>query len=461
MLEFKDVSLKYTDEMVLDKVSMKFEPGTVTVISGNSGCGKSSVIKLINGVIPHFSRADFSGKILLGGQNIYTESIAGRSRHISTVFQNPKSQFFSVNSYDEIAFALENRNVPSEEIINKIAVYSKLLATENLLGKNIFMLSGGQRQMVAITGVVVMDGLVYIFDEPSSSLDSDAIEQFKDIIAKLKEMGKIIVIAEHRLYFLKGIMDKLYILNNGQVDEIEVGNLREEKLKSYNLRSLEKTEKSSLKDGDHCYFVTKSLREKKQESGILRMDNYKYSYRGGNPVFDMNFSLNRGINFIIGENGIGKTTFIRCLCGLNKKFKGKTYYNGDRLKRSSDYISLVMQDVNYQLYTESVWEEVSLVSGDSEEKEGVLKCLNLIDKKEAHPQSLSGGEKQRLLIANAILSEKPIVILDEPTSGLCKKQMISIVKYLHKMEREGKTVIVVTHDYEFIKACGGRIYEFV
>ena len=122
---------------------------------------------------------------------------------------------------------------------------------------------------------------------------------------------------------------------------------------------------------------------------------------------------------------------------------------------------MVMQDVNYQIFTESVWSEISIVSQDDAKKERVLKELMLYDKKDSHPQSLSGGEKQRLMIALAIVSLKPIVILDEPTSGLCKGQMASTVKYLQKMKEEGKTVIVITHDYEFIKECKGVVFEFL
>ena len=122
---------------------------------------------------------------------------------------------------------------------------------------------------------------------------------------------------------------------------------------------------------------------------------------------------------------------------------------------------MVMQDVNYQIFTESVWNEISIVSDDDIEKEQVLREFSLYNKKDSHPQVLSGGEKQRLMIALAIVSEKPIVILDEPTSGLCKEQMLSVIKYLKRMEKEGKTIIVITHDYEFIYECGGIVYEFV
>lgn len=457
MLEFKNVNLKYAEDTVLDGISMQFEKGTINVITGNSGSGKSSIMKLINGVIPHFTKAYFSGEILFNKKNIYELDIAKRSESISTVFQNPKSQFFSIDSFDEIAFALENRNIPRDKIIETIEEYSTLLNTKHLLGKNIFKLSGGQRQLVAITGVAVMDGEVYIFDEPSSSLDGSSIDEFKNVIEKLRDMGKIIIIAEHRLYFLKELMDKLYILNKGRVTELNKDDIREETVSTYELRTLEKIVKENI----DCEWSKKNVYEKCAPHGALEMRDYKFCYGRGKVLFDMDLSIDKGINFIVGENGIGKTTFIRSLCGLNKKFKGKTFYNRERIKRPQDYISLVMQDVNYQIFTESVWEELSLATEDDLSKERVLRALNLFEKKDSHPQSLSGGEKQRLLIANAILSDKPIVVLDEPTSGLCNKTMKSVVNLLDMLKERDKIVIVVTHDFEFIKNSNGKVIEFV
>ncbi len=153
---------------------------------------------------------------------------------------------------------------------------------------------------------------------------------------------------------------------------------------------------------------------------------------------------------------------MRCLSGLNKNFKGQTYYNNQAIKPSYNWISEVVQDVNYQLFTESVWTEISIVSDNKKSKKDALTQFGLSDKLERHPQSLSGGEKQRLLLAMATASNKPIVILDEPTSGLCRRQMERMVEDLHEMAKSGKLIIVVTHDFELIKTCSkGRIIEFV
>ena len=178
------------------------------------------------------------------------------------------------------------------------------------------------------------------------------------------------------------------------------------------------------------------------------------------PIVDISISFPCGINFIIGRNGIGKTTFIRKLSGLSKG-KGTSLFGDRKLSKNYEFVSMVMQDVNYQLFTESVWQELSIVSSDDVAKEKILRELNLYDKRELHPQILSGGEKQRLLIGMVKASDKPIIILDEPTSGLCKSKMMKMIDYLHEMEAQQKVVLVITHDYEFIHQCGGSVFEFV
>ena len=465
MLEFKNFSLAYEnydgkENKIFDNINLYFEKGSVNVISGESGSGKSSFIKIINGIIPEINNAKFSGQVLFDGKNLFDEDITDRSQYISTVFQNPKNQFYCINSSDEIAFALENRNVKRDEILRKIDYYTKLLETDKLLDRDLLKLSGGEKQLVAITSVALMDNEIYIFDEPSASLDNNSIEKLKNIIKVLQEKKKIIIIAEHRLYYLKDILDKLFIIEDKKINSYKREEINESFIKSHKLRTINEIKKEDL---NKLKYIKKSFFDKNyDDKKIIQCKNFYCKYREiENVIFDFNISFDSGIYFLIGENGIGKTSFIRNLCSLNKKQKGDLYYESEKIKRSYEKISLVMQDVNYQLFTDSVYSEISIVSQDKALKEKILRELGLWDKRESHPQALSGGEKQRLALGLALASQNKIILLDEPTSGLCLKNMEKLIGFLKEMKKQNKTIIIITHDYEFIKSADENVLEFV
>lgn len=460
MLEIRNLDLRYEGKRIFSNLSSVFRPGEITVVSGASGCGKSSLLKLINGIVPQFEKADLSGDILFKGKSIAKQDVAKRSGYVSTVFQNPKNQFYAIDTRDEIAFALENRNLPGPEILACIDRYTELLGTKALLNRNIFKLSGGEKQMVAVTAVSCMEQEIYLFDEPSSSLDRKTIDRLAAALKALKNLGKIVIVAEHRLFYLRELMDVLLILRGEESVRLDREQINEKNIERYGLRSLREHSVKDLKaKGMECVRIH-SGENTGSEGEILRCVDFKYPYFSKKRLFDFSMGFVPGVYFIVGENGAGKTSFIRCLCGLNPSFFGKVYYRGRRAGKRSDLISLVMQDVNYQLFTESVWDEMALVSGDDRRKKEVLEEFGLWEKREMHPQSLSGGEKQRLAIALCMASDKPVVVLDEPTSGLCRKNMERTADFIEKMRERGKLLIVISHDFEFISCCEGRILEF-
>ena len=455
MLEFINISLTYQEEKILEDINFSVVKGKIVVLTGNSGSGKSSILKLINGIIPEFYEAKIEGEIKFDGKNIGKESMAKRSKYISTIFQNPKTQFYCINTKDELAFGLENRAV-SPKIINEIIEkYSKDYQIKDLIDRNIFHLSGGEKQKIAITACSCLDNDIYLFDEPSSSLDEEGLEWLKEILLELKNKNKLVIIAEHRLHYLKNIIDKLYIIKNKKVEEINLNENLNSIEERYQLRKF--NIKKDLKNKKKIY-LKKAINYIEDEDQLVCKD-YKLSY-SHKDVINTNLSFKEGLTYIIGKNGIGKTSFIKKMLDVIKA-KGITCYKSEKIKKNYEYFSLVMQDVNYQIFTDSLWKEISMSSSNVNDKIRVLKELDLYEKKALHPQILSGGEKQRLMLGLAILSSKPIVILDEPTSGLDKKQLLNTAKYLKLMIKQGKYVIVITHDYELINSCEGNVLEFV
>lgn len=455
MLEFINISLTYQEEIILEDINFSVDKGKIVVLTGNSGSGKSSILKLINGIIPEFYEAKIEGEIKFDGKNIREESMAKRSKYISTIFQNPKTQFYCINTRDELAFGLENRAVSPNMINEIIEKYSKDYQIKDLMDRNIFHLSGGEKQKIAITACSCLDNDIYLFDEPSSSLDEEGLEWLKEILLELKNKNKLVIIAEHRLHYLKNIIDKLYIIKNKKVEEINLNENLNSIEERYQLRKF--NIKKDLKNKKKIY-LKKAINYIEDEDQLVCKD-YKLSY-SHKDVINTNLSFKEGLTYIIGKNGIGKTSFIKKMLDVIKA-KGITCYKSEKIKKNYEYFSLVMQDVNYQIFTDSLWKEISMSSSNVNDKIRVLKELDLYEKKALHPQILSGGEKQRLMLGLAILSSKPIVILDEPTSGLDKKQLLNTAKYLKLMIKQGKYVIVITHDYELINSCEGNVLEFV
>ena len=463
MLKIENLSLCYDGRSVLKDLNAEFCPGTINVITGLSGCGKTSFLKILNGMIPEVQDAQVEGTVTYGNHDLRREDMAEKSRYLSTVFQNPKTQFYCINSSDELAFGLENRNIPREKILVTIEKVTKLLHTEDLLNRDIFSMSGGEKQLLAITAVACMDNDIYLFDEPSASLDRAAIGRFAEVIRILKEKNKIVIIAEHRLYYLKDLMDHLLVLEQGKLYPYSSKELKDDYLtiqQRHHLRSFHEILYSELPHEKikKIRLVGEKKIQNQSEDSVLKCRNFEICFE--NTVLDLSVDFRPGIYFIIGENGVGKSTFVKRLCRLNKG-KGDKSYQGKKFKHPYRFISAVMQDVNYQIFTESCAEELAIVQSD---ESIILRCLDevsLLDKKEVHPQLLSGGEKQRLLIAKSKASSRPVVILDEPTSGLDRMQMKRMAQFLAQFQSEGKTVLVITHDYELIQESDGNILEFV
>lgn len=453
----KNLSFRYQngDENALNDIDLTIFKGECVLLCGGSGCGKTTVTRLLNGLIPHYYEGNLSGETTVFGKNIADTAIEELAGTVSSVFQNPRSQFFCVDTTTEIAFGCENMGLPEDDIRKRVDQTVSQMQITELLDRSIFKLSGGEKQKIACAGAAAMQPDIFVLDEPTSNLDIDSIEQLKGILRIWKESDKTIVIAEHRLGWLSSLCDRVIFMENGRIKKEYDGSsffsLDSEGLTSMGLRSFNCP--NHYFDGETGLYA---IKESAAKENMILSDFY-YSY-GKAPALNMEtLSIPaRTVIAVTGHNGAGKSTFVKCLCGLQRGFKGKVIMNGNtynsRKMRKMSY--MVMQDVNHQLFAEMVLEEVMLGADESDEKNAlaILKRLGIERYKDRHPMSLSGGQKQRVAIASALLANKKLLVFDEPTSGLDFKSMEATAELIRNISSEC-TVLIVTHDPELIERC--------
>lgn len=458
MVDIEQVDFSYHGEEThgsLHQINIQVKPGECVLLCGKSGCGKTTVTKLINGLIPHFNDGDLSGKTIVDDMVVAETPMYRLSEKVGSVFQNPKSQFFNIDSDSELAFGLENNGVAPEIIRQQVDKTVRDLHIEHLLHRDIFSMSGGEKQTLAFASVYAMNPEIYILDEPSANLDRASTLTLGEQLKYIKAQGKSIVIAEHRLYYLTDIIDRAVFIVDGKI------------IKEYS-----REEFLSLTDEERCRMGLRTLRQKNppysivpNAGGELEVRNLTVKDKKHTIFENISFSVSSGeILGVLGINGAGKTTLMRCLAGLIKENGGQVLFHGKPMthKERNAACYMIMQDVNHQLFGESVWNECELSRADDTtdaEIEKALSDFDLIDFKDKHPMALSGGQKQRLAIVTGIVAGKKILIFDEPTSGLDYDHMCVVSQTLKNLAKLGHIVFVVTHDMEFLEITCDQVVQ--
>ena len=462
MIESGNLSFTYQGSKgkSLNDVSLTIEKGECVVLCGKSGSGKTTFSRFLNGLAPSFYPGKMEGTCRVCDLISGSAAIEDYVRISGSVFQNPKTQYFNVDTTSELAFPCENTGMSSAKISERMEEVVSQFHLENLIDRNVFELSGGEKQRLAFAVACMLKPELLVLDEATSNLDADAITQLHDMIAIMKQQGVTVVMAEHRLAWIQDLADWYLYFDHGRLMEQwtqkEFAQLTEEKLSELGLRTKDLSPyREKLKEMErwNCSGIP-----------VLTIQDLTIGYDRKHPVLhlpDMSFMACETV-CIMGSNGTGKSTFARTICGLLKPISGEIRWYDEKadpvqcLHMSYE----IMQDVNYQLFSDSVREEVLLGNDSEAECDEILKELGLYEFSDRHPMSLSGGEKQRVVIASALMSRKQLIILDEPTSGLDKKNMQKVGRLLNQLKEKGKTVLVITHDEELASAWCDRIIRF-
>lgn len=465
MIDLEGASFRYEGAplpSVID-VDLHVAAGECVVLCGESGCGKTTITRLANALAGDFYEGERTGVVRIGGSDLDEMEPWEVAARVGSVFQNPRTQFFNLDTTGEVAFGMENLGVPRPEMHERLARVADELGIAHLMDRRIFALSGGQKQAVAFASVRAFEPDAYVLDEPSSNLDPAAMDELARFIAQVKARGAAVLVAEHRLAYLADVADRFVLVREGRVERswtaAEFARLDASQRAELGLRA---PNPPSLADLCARLDAPCSVAPACEARGIVA------EYARGTAVLDgctMGFDAAH-VTGIVGENGAGKSTLLSILCGLKRESLGHVRLGGEVTapRRRADRAFLVMQDPDYQLFRPSVRAELQCApraAGHIEDAcvDELLERFGLAAHAERHPGSLSGGQKQRVVCAMAALAPATTLLFDEPTSGLDYTSMRRLAEVMRGLADAGKAVAVVSHDAEFLAAACDRIVQ--
>ena len=491
IISFENFGFQYTAqaEPTLYDINLKIRKGEKVLIAGPSGCGKSTLVHCINGLAPNSYPGKATGTLTVGGRNALELGLFGLSGIVGTVLQDSDGQFIGLTVAEDIAFALENDGVPTEAMHREVERIAELVDVKRVLGHAPHEISGGQKQRVSLGGVMVGAVDVLLFDEPLANLDPATGKQAIVLIDEIqKRTGCAVIIIEHRVEdVLYRPVDRIVLMGDGRIqydgdpDALLCSRLLQEKgireplyvtaLKYAGVELKPEMRPSYLpelkltpeqKEQVRSWFRTQpEHRQEPDGEVLLRVEDLDFAYESGHHALrDISALVHKGeMLSIVGTNGAGKSTFSKVICGFEKAQKGILELKGVDLntlsiKERADHIGYVMQNPNQMISKTKIFEEVALGlrnRGIGEEEirsrvEETLKICGLYPFRNWPVSALSYGQKKRVTIASILVLKPEMILLDEPTAGQDLKHYTEIMDFLSDLNRQGVTVVLITHD---------------
>lgn len=481
MIKFDQVSFQYpnTETAVLRDVNLTIFPGTLTLLSGASGSGKSTLLRCINGLVPHFTGGMIRGKISVFNSDPIKDGPEAMATTVGFVFQEPEAQFVYDYVEDEIAFALENLGVLTDEMHRRVRSTIGNLGLSEIQQKAVISLSGGEKQKVAIASALVCEPKVLVLDEPTSQLDPVSADEVLQYILTLKHaLNLTIILSEHRLERLLPYTDSILYLTDDhryiygtpqeilpQMDQvppiIEIGRM-------LNLKPLPLTPEAF----PHQDINVQNSKPINQESEIpdetLKLSHFYVSIGSQEIIKNVDFTLFQSeIHVLLGQNGAGKTTLLRAIMGLLPHTGDKYLFgediSADKLRTIIEHLAYLPQNPSDLLFAETVLDELKITLDNHHLQENESELISFLDqfglaeRSHRYPRDLSIGERQRTALAAITVHDPEIILMDEPTRGLDYRNKKSLSALLHRWRDQGKTILVVTHDIEFGAMIADRV----
>ncbi|WP_342429627.1 ABC transporter ATP-binding protein [Neobacillus sp. FSL H8-0543] len=500
-IELKNLTYAYENQEspVLNDVSFHVKPGEFVLLVGPSGAGKTTLCQTFNGIIPNVLGGQLAGEVIVDGKDVYELELKDMASSIGMVFQDPEAQLCNIYVEDEVAFAPENLMVDPFEVKKRVKDSLNEVSLSGFEHRKVFELSGGQKQKVGVAAILSMQPKILVFDNATANLDPQATKEIFDLLEKIhKEKQHTIVVVESKIDDLIHLVDRLVVMDQGQIiadaPPLEVLQKDGKKLMDLGLWIPEVSELAYSLAEDGFNFKefpisihsaynqmkgfwqstpsqTAVIQEEASREEVIAVRNLDYTYKNGTKALNnVSFSIKKGdFVAILGTNGSGKTTLIKHLMGILPPKKKKVFVNGQDISKKSllemsEQIGFVFQNPEHQFVTDNVFDEtiysLRVRNGmkkdeklpDEIVKKGLsaLELINLVDSKEKNPFMLSGGEKRRLSVVSSLILGQDIVILDEPTTGQDYASATKLLELCHKLNQQGKTVIMITHDIRLV-----------
>src|SRR5215208_111170 len=476
-LVIENLSFRYRDRQgaAIYNISFDAKPGEVLLIAGASGCGKTTLIRCINGLIPRSYKGEMGGRITVLGEEVKDWPLSKISQKIGTVLQDPERQILGTKVLNEVAFGLENLGLPRPEIIQRADEALQFLKIFHLRERETFTLSGGEKQKVALAGVLAMRPSILLLDEPLASLDPASAWDSLSTIRLLANQGMTVLLVEHRVEDVLRIQpERVMFMSEGEIRYLgnlsglsKVVNYREVKLPAEDILARAKEEPAPA---GLNLLPTVSKADPGTES-LVRFENVAFGYDSEREVLHgINLEIKRGdIIAVLGANGAGKTTFVKHAIGLLKPKSGRVFVNGQDTRQLSvaeiaRTLGYVFQSPSHMLFAPTVREELSFGPqnlGHSKEEieqevKEALRIVNLSDKEQGPPLALSFGQQKRVSIAAILAMRSRILVMDEPTAGQDYQNYMNFMDAILQLP-SFEAILFITHDVDLAGIYANRV----